>query len=252
MTTPSSLFTGPTPSQTVTSSLQTLNDAAAQLRALTIQHAARIEAIRAEVSRDPDLTAEGRQNRLRERTAAACEQGRADLEGLKARVSVAERMIGEAIEARWPKPASGVEGMLGRQAAWARARSLLEAGLSVSALLAETDDIETLFALREELPTWVRTRGADAEHVEQVLQRIDLRMGKIGTKNSQGEVDLMAKFEARAIVARLEPLLANSEVEFAGHEVYASRLVAAVASHFAGKAVEAANQPIIGPDGAII
>lgn len=252
MTTPYSQLLGPTPSQAVATHLQTLTDAAAQLRALTIAHAARISKIRDEVSRDPNLTAEGRQNRLRERTAAACDQGRAELETLKARVSTAERLIGEAIEARWPKPLAGVEGMLARQAAWARSRSLLESGLTVSALLAETDDMETLFALREELPTWVRTRGADAEHVEQVLERIELRMGKIGTKNGQGEVDLMAKFEARAVMARLKPLLGNAEVEFAGHETYASRLNAAVASHFAGKAVEAANQPIVNADGSIL
>lgn len=252
MTTPISLFAGPTPSQAVATHLQTLTGAAAELRALTMAHAARISAIRTEVSHDPNLTAEGRQNQLRERTAAACEQGRATLEGLKARVATAERLLGEAIEARWPKPMTGVEGMLSRQAAWARSRSLLESGLSVSALLAETDDLETLFALREELPTWVRTRGADADHVEQVLERIELRMGKIGTKNGQGEVDLMAKFEARAVMARLRPMLGNAEVEFAGHEVYATRLNAAVASHFAGKAVEAANQPIIGPDGSVL
>jgi hypothetical protein len=252
MTSPFPL-TLPTPGQRVHNGLQVLNGIAARLRALKIQHQAGISQIRDAVSHDPNMSAEGRQTALRERTAALGERSLAELVALKAEMKQAQNAIAAAIEAGWPKPLAGVEGMLGRQASWARSRSLLEgAGVTVTALIAETDDMEALFALQEELPTWVRSRGANAETVDRVLQHLDLRMGKIGTSNAQGEADLMAKFQARAIVAQLEPLLNASEAEFTGSTGYVSTLNAAVASQFARGAVEAANQPIVTPDGSIL
>lgn len=252
MTSPFPL-TLPTPGQRVHNGLQVLKGIAARLRDLKVRHQVAREQIRDAVSHDPNLTMEGRQNALHERTSALGERSLAELVALKAEVKQAQDAIAAGIEASWPKPLTGVEGMLGRQASWARCRSLLEsAAVSVTGLIAETDDMETLFALREELPSWVRARGADANTVERVLQVVDLRMGKIGTSNARGEADLMAKFEARAIVAELEPLLNASEAEFTGSMGYASGLGAAVASRFAREAVEAASLPITRPDGSIL
>lgn len=242
----------PTPGRRIHNALQTLNGIGPRLRALKVQHSAAVGKIRDEVGHDPKLTAEGRHQVLRERIAAAGERGLAELLVLKAETERAQNDIAEAIEANWPKPTPGVEGMLARQAAWARSRSLLESGISVSALIGETDNLETLFALREELPTWVRTRGADAASVERVLERLELRMGKLGSGDAQGEVDLMAKFEARAIVAGLAPMLDLAQQELTSRDGYAYGLHAAISSQYARQAADAANLPILKPDGTIL
>lgn len=247
---------GPAPSDRVATALQTLNDAGAQLRQLRIQHQANVDEIRRAVSEDPNLTAEGRQNTLRERSAAAGERARVAADSLWKDVEAALQAIADVIERNWPAPAAGVEGMLGRQAAWARARTLLDAGMRPTQVIAETDDVETLYALDEELPTWIRARGATRENAEAIRHRIDLRVAQVASSTDAtsptAEVDLMAKFEAAAIVAGLEPIFRQAAAEFAGHSFPSAGQSAAVSAHYARQAITGTFMPIVKPDGSVI
>lgn len=241
---------GPTPSATVTDALEQLTNAGARLRELRQQHWDAVQRIRREVSANTNLSAEGKQAALRERTTAAGQSAYADLRGLREQIERAEQSIVDTVERQWPKPMPGVEGLLSRQAAWARSRSLLEAGMKVSTVISETTDVETLLSLRDELPTWVRARGANPATIDRVLQRIDAQMAKVASGTT--EVDLMARFEARALVAGLQPVLDLSEAEALGHTPFGNSLHAAVAGDIARRATLAAYEPIIAPDGNVL
>jgi hypothetical protein len=238
------------PSRRVREAMSTLTDAGARLREITRGHAAAVQAIRGDVSQNPDLTAEGRANELRRRTTAANEAASAEVAALKDQIERAERTIEQTIEAAWPRPASGVEGMLGRQAAWARAQSLLTAGVKVNDLIAEADQTEDLYALREELPTYVRARGGNADTVRTVRERIDLRMAQIAGKTA--EVELMARHEARVILATLKPLLEHAEAVALGHVEHGNGLHAAIASAMATRTAATAQRPILDPSGNVL
>ena len=99
----------PTPGQRVHNGLQTLNGIADRLRALRIRHAASVQQIRDAVSRDPNLTAEGRQNMLRERTTAAGESSLAELGALKDEMTRAQDAIDSAIAGSWPNGPAGLD-----------------------------------------------------------------------------------------------------------------------------------------------
>lgn len=176
----------------------------------------------------------------------------AALDQLKNRVAAAQQAITVAVAAAWPKPAAGVEGLLGRQAAWQRARQLLDAGMTASAVIGETEDTETLYALREELPTWARARGAKTAKAAQIAQRVDAQMAKVAGGTS--EVDLTAKFEAAALVAGLDPLLTGAEAEIAGRAAFGDGfgMNAAIASNLAMQAQRAYFQPITQSDGTVL
>ncbi|CAL9515140.1 hypothetical protein [Streptomyces sp. enrichment culture] len=245
--TPLSQLFGPTLGQTLTTSLETLNRAAAELRALTTDHQAALTELRDQVASDRDLSEEGRANRLRERTTALSEQAMIRLRVLRGRVRAAEEEVTRIVEAAWPEPAPGVEGMLGRQAAWARSRSLLESGIAVGQMIQETTDLETLFALRDELPTWVRAHGGDGKTVDQVRARIEQHTARLASEG--GPVDLTAKYEARAAVAGLAPLLDHAETVLSGQRPAETGLSVAVAAQMARQEAQISQGPIIGPDG---
>ncbi|MEW2610244.1 hypothetical protein AB0937_08540 [Streptomyces sp. NPDC047880] len=231
----------------ISSALETLNGAAAELRSLTARHEAAVTQFRDQLANDRDLAEEGRTNRLRERTTDLSEQAMTALRGLRARVRAAEADVIRTVEAAWPEPAPGVEGMLGRQAAWARSRSLLEAGVAVSQMIEETTDLETLFALHDELPTWVRARGGNSETVDQVRARIEQHTARLASE--RGPVNLTAKYEARAAVAGLTPLLDHAETMLSGQRPAETGLGAAVAARMAQQEAQLAQGPILGPDG---
>ncbi|MFI0134746.1 hypothetical protein [Streptomyces luteogriseus] len=231
----------------ITRALETLNGAAAELRDLQARHQNAVAEARLNISKDRNLTEEGRANRLRETTAALGEQNLAALKALRARIEAAQNAITNVVESAWPKPAAGVEGMLGRQAAWARSRSLLEGGIAVADVIQEATDTETLYALRDELPTWVRARGGNSEVMEQVRARIDQRIARLAS--DAAAVDLTAKYEARAIVAGLGPLLDHAEAVVSGQRPADTALGAAVAGRMARQVAYGTQGPIIGPDG---
>ncbi|MGO1054514.1 hypothetical protein [Crossiella sp. CA198] len=221
----------PKPNQRILRALQTLNDASGELRTLRMEHSKAVSEARLAVSHDPNLSAEGRANALLERTAAVGERFMRSLTELKDNVDSAYSTIVRTIEKSWPTPAAGVEGMLGRQAAWARSRSLLDGGIRPGQVIEETTDVETLFALREELPTWLRSKGADLSAAEAATHHIDAQISRVASDPSI--VDLSAKFEARTILAALQPMLDHTEAEFTGRGTPAAGIHAAVAAQLA-------------------
>lgn len=83
----------------------------------------------------------------------------------------------------WDEPVPGVEGLLGRQALWARNRQLLDAGvLRLAELIAEADDVELLYALQEEAPIWARAQGASRATLDLLEQMIDMRLSQIAMR----------------------------------------------------------------------
>lgn len=231
-------FGSTTPSQRVTASLQVLNDAPGRLRQLRTGYQDAVQEARRTVSHDPDLSAEGRQKQLRDRTAATGATWKAKLDELRDEIVSAESAIDTAVEASWPKPASGVEAMLTRQAAWARSRALLDTTASGSRsiagrldeLISETTNVETLHALREELPTWARVQGMSTDNADTVEMVVDRQIAKV-TKGS--DVDLTAKLNAKALIASLNPMLDQADAEMAGNSTPAAGMRAAIASHSA-------------------
>lgn len=214
-------------SQRIAAVLEILNGAGARLRALRVAHQEQLEEARNRYNNDPNLTAEGRQEALRERTQAVGVQSMRAFAAFKSEVETAHNTINTAVESAWPKPAAGVEAMLARQASWSRMRSLLEEkAVKPDQLVDETTDLEQLHALTEELPTYVRAKGLGSP--EQIGYHLDLRMAQLASGPST--VDLAARYEANSLAAALEALYPHVESEFTGGATPAQGIAAAVAA----------------------
>lgn len=88
----------------------------------------------------------------------------------------------------WDDPVPGVEGLLGRQAIWARYKPLLDSGvLRLPELIVETDDTEVLYAIQEEASTWARAQGANAATLDLLEQMVDLRMAQVAMQDEPSE-----------------------------------------------------------------
>jgi hypothetical protein len=97
----------------------------------------------------------------------------------RARINSATNTIDTATAAAMPKPTAGVEALLMRQGAWARTRSMLDAGISPHQLISEAANADTLVMLAEELPAYLRIGGADADTVTAYLSAVDLQYASI-------------------------------------------------------------------------
>lgn len=228
-----------TAGQRVHAGLAVLTAVLPELRAIRRGYAEQISAAQREVNADPGLNATGREARLTELTEQIRAEWLPRLEAVQSGTTRAAEVVEKAVAERWPTPATGVEAMLGRQAAWARARSLLElsnrsgtdllggqsANLSIPALLRETTDVETLHALREELPTWARTRGLQADTAATITDAVDLRLAEVASNST---IDLTARLRARAEVAGITPMVQQTQAELQG--IRRDGLAAAMAS----------------------
>lgn len=210
-----------------TSDLQTLREAPAQLQAIRNQHEAALtegrnaltDAHKA-IDADPGLTEVGRaknkaalhaslQSNVAGRTQSAIDALRQKVEGAHS------SLMAQADRTR-PQPKPGVEGMLGRQAVWARAERLLDAGMAPHKLIAETTDPEILHALADELPTYLRaTTGADQAKAQSIGLLIADRMGAIaGDPHTTAHLNAR---EAQVHMAGLTHELGNAGAIASGH-----------------------------------
>lgn len=190
------------PTRRVAAGLETVNGANARLRQLLNEHEEARRAIWADVQADRNLTPEGKRAAVRERNAQLAERTAAALDELRAEVNAATETITVRAAAHLPKPATGVEALLGRQAHWARARSLLESGVDPKALIAETTDAEVLHALRDEAPVWVRTRGGSTAVADQVRHRVDLQLARVTSDDAAA--DMVAAHQAAGAFSAFE------------------------------------------------
>lgn len=98
---------------------------------------------------------------------------------LAGRVDAAHTALHTAARRALPAPAGGVEGLLGRQAQWQRAKTMLDAGLAPADVITETTDPEMLHALAEELPSYLRSQGASPEHAQAAATAVHDRLAEV-------------------------------------------------------------------------
>jgi hypothetical protein len=180
------------PSQRIAAALEVLRSAGSRLRQLRIAHQEQLEQARGTYNNDPNLTAEGRQQALRERTQAVGAQSMRAFAAFRSEVETAADTIRTVIEAAWPKPAAGVEAMLARQATWFRMRTLLDdKAVTPAGLVDEITDLEQLHTLADELPTYVRAKGLGMP--EQIAYRIDMQTARVASGPSTVDLALDTK-----------------------------------------------------------
>lgn len=102
------------------------------------------------------------------------------------RVDRQSDLLSESVE-RIPDPAPGVEAMLNRAAHWYRAMTLLNAGVSVDEVIAESQDPEVLHSLVEELPTYLRSKGDTLENAQAIVPVIYDRLAEVASQIAIGQ-----------------------------------------------------------------
>jgi hypothetical protein len=220
---------------TTSTHLDTLRTAPAQLRQIMNDHHAAITAVRQRVNANDDLTPEGKRNSIAAASKPIQNSTAAAVAALGTAVNNAHNTLQQQSAASLPKPASGVEGMLGRQAAWSRSQSLLSSGMSVPNLINETTDPETLHSLAEELPTYQRAQGASPDGAHAVTGRVTDRLAEVA-----GEPAASARLAAREADvhhAGLQPLLRQAAAEASGQAGQGTGISAAIAAQLARQAV---------------
>lgn len=205
-----------TPSDTAPTDqhLDTLRQAPAQLRQTMIEHRNALTEARRQAEADPNLTREGKQARAAQLAQPIQQRTTAAVDHLHQSARNAYDTLQQRSTAALPQPADGVEGMLARQAAWSRAQTLLNAGMSPQQVIDEAADPETLHALTEELPTQLRAQGLHPDNAGQVVDAVHDRLAEI-TGNTAANARLAAR-EADVHMAGLEPLLTAARGEAAG------------------------------------
>lgn len=119
--------------------------------------------------RDPDLTDEANARRRAEMERAAREHAGTELDGIERTTNAAAEQI-RAYAERISAPTTGTatEQLLAetrRGRAWDRTRALLDAGRSVADVIGSAD-VDTLRALRVELPSYLIARRAKPEGLD--------------------------------------------------------------------------------------
>jgi hypothetical protein len=146
----------------------------------------------------------------------------------RTRIETATRTIDTATAAAMPKPTTGVEALLMRQGAWARARTLLDSGIPATQLIGEASAADELVMLSEELPVYLRAKGADADTVANHLARVDLQYAAIVGEPASSVLRLDAV--ADCYEQALTLLLDGMDVEVSGKAQPGANFSSAVAA----------------------
>lgn len=168
----------PAPDGYVTDAIATLRAAPKQIRAALLAHRDRLDATRRIVDQDVTLSDEGRRQRFAAEAKRSATTATAAVDQIIAQAQDAADTLTRVIDRAKPDRVGGVEGMLGRQAAWARVRELLAAGLTMRQIIDEATDPETLHAIADELPTWLRIQTRDADNAATALDTYRLRLDR--------------------------------------------------------------------------
>lgn len=215
----------------VENALETLRAGPAAIRGPLDRYRATVAEQSLAVSHDPDLTSEGMSNRIQQIKERAGQAAAAELTAVRAGLDAALEVARKNLERRWPEPQTGVEAMLNRQAAWARSRSLLESGFGPTNLLAETTDLETLFVLQEELPTWMRANGDRVRGRNVTEAMVNRRIAELSGEYASGA--LAAACQADEERMYCEPLLKHAAGEVGGLIDRSGQMTAAIAANAA-------------------
>jgi hypothetical protein len=168
----------------LTAALQTLQDAPGEILKVEAAHRDALADVERQAGSDVNLSEEGRRAAVATAAQRIVASSTAALDAIAARVTAAATAIDNAAARAVPLPAAGVEAMLARQAAWARARSLLDSGVAADQLVDEATDPEQLAMLREELPTWARIQGAGPDIMARLDAAIAARYAAIATNSA--------------------------------------------------------------------
>ncbi|MFJ6483962.1 hypothetical protein ACIQK6_28130 [Streptomyces sp. NPDC091682] len=196
--------------------------------------------------RDPDLTEEANARRRAEMERAAREQAAADLDRIERETSTAAALV-RTVADKAATPARGTTEQLlaeTRQArAWERARSLLDAGRTAQEVI-NGADLDTLHALRAELPTYLaaqRTKpqglaGADFTEPDpaRILHTID--RARLDHLPKEQAAALRARLDLDAIEPGLRETLAGLRREADGTADASNGLRSAIAARLADQA----------------
>lgn len=199
-------------------------------RTLQLQHAHTAALQQARNHRDPNLSPEGLANKRQELTAASRAKLRDDLAELRKQADADLQTVRAFVEEDRPKSAASE---LRQQRLWDRTRMLVDSGRPLGQVIRETDDVETLLAIRDEAPSWLRSQskpGNDPD-VTALLRSIDKRLGE--TAEGLPAVAAAWGLEAGAIEASLKPTLDYLELEAQGQSRDGMALHAALASRAA-------------------
>lgn len=194
--------------------------------------------------RDPDLTPEANTRRREELARTAREQAGAYLTRTEAQTNQAATMVrtvaDHALTKQAPDPTTQLLAETRQARAWERTRSLLEAGRPVPEVI-DAADLDTLHALRTELPTYLATRttlppGLDAAgHTETPPDRLLHTIDRALTEQLPG--NQAAALRARLDLDELEPglreLLAGIRREVEGTANSNNGLHTAIAARLA-------------------
>lgn len=221
---------------------------AARLRVLRFEHDAALTTIRNDISANRELSDEGRQKTLQREWTKLRDQSMTELASIRSDMKQSVERITAAVDARLPQPQSGVEGLLQRQAAWQRVKQLLDSGTVQlpSQLIKQTTDVETLWALTDELPTWARSHGTPQDGADRLKLQAVAQIARVaGVDELAG--DFEARQEAEAEVARLTPMLDLAEADFSGSPTSQRHdgINAAVQGDLAHRAARAWAEPVV-------
>ena len=155
--------------------LDTLTGAPAQLRSIMADHDQQMRALRQQATSNSD-TERQRITGLAKPVQARTAQRVNDLAG---RVDTAHTTLRTNAERALPKPAGGVEGILGRQAHWQRAKTMLDSGIHPQDVINEAHDPELLHSLAEELPAYLRSKGATTDTAQDTTSAVYDRLAEL-------------------------------------------------------------------------
>jgi hypothetical protein len=190
---------------------------------------------------DKHLSAEGLAAKRQELEKTARARLERDLQALRAQVDQDARTVREFAEE------------LRQQRLWDRARQLLDSGRTLPQVIADTDDVETLLAIRDEAPTWLRAQSKpipgtlgqrNEPDVAGLLRSVDQRIAA----TSEGLPALATSWglELSATEAALKPTFDYLTLQSQGNAHPGQGLHAAIASHMAQ---QEASRGLVDDDG---
>jgi hypothetical protein len=234
------------PTMSLSGALGILRTAPTDVRAVLEHHRAVLLDGRTAIERDETLNDNGRDVRraeLREQTNAGTARAAAEL---RAAVLEAHASLTARARAKRPTPATGVEALMARQIRWNRVREMLDADVPLDEVIAETTDPETLHALAEELPSYLRIKGHDASAATVIGRAVDDQLAHVaGGKALEAHI---AAREAEALMGQVAPLLDQMDAVGAGADVGGAVIGAIRAEAAAPAAALAAVQGVTVPD----
>jgi hypothetical protein len=199
-------MTFPMPGAPVNPHIAAIRSAEAEVNQILTSWRTAASQARAAVQQRTDLSDEGKRDALTQATRTAAAAAQRQVEQVQARVDGAVSTLERTAAGYLPEPDNTLEGIMARQACWARQRSLLSAGRPPSYVIGKADYSEELYCLMDELPTWLDLSGVtDPTLIDGTLWACRRRMAEL-----EGDAALQA-FDAyvagAAAAIEVEPII---------------------------------------------